>query len=64
MASPLEKLLRAGEGRVIKRLQGVAKSVNALEDEYARLSDDELRGETAEFRERFEAGETLDKLMP
>ncbi|MCB1299086.1 MAG: preprotein translocase subunit SecA, partial [Microthrixaceae bacterium] len=64
MASPFEKLLRAGEGRVIKRLQGVAKAVNALEEEYSRLTDEELRAETVEFRERYEKGESLDKLMP
>ena len=64
MASPFEKLLRAGEGRVIKRLQGVAKAVNALEEEYSRLSDEELRAETVEFRERYAGGESLDKLMP
>ena len=63
MASPLEKLLRAGEGRIIKRLQGVAKAVNALEEDYTHLSDEELRGETAELRSRYEAGETLDQLM-
>lgn len=64
MANPLEKLLRAGEGRLLRRLQQVAKAVNALEDEYAHLTDDELRGETAELRARYEAGETLDQLMP
>ena len=64
MANPLEKLLRAGEGRLLRRLQQVAKAVNALEDEYSQLTDDELRDETAEFRTRYEAGETLDKLMP
>ena len=64
MASPLEKLLRAGEGRIIKRLQGVAKAVNALEEDYTHLTDEELRGETAELRSRYEAGETLDQLMP
>nr|WP_274637868.1 preprotein translocase subunit SecA [Microbacterium bovistercoris] len=64
MANPLEKLLRAGEGRLIRRLQQVARAVNALEDEYAALTDDELRDETAQFRERHENGESLDKLMP
>ncbi len=64
MANPLEKLLRAGEGRILRRLTRVVHAVGALEEEYARLSDDELRGETAELRARFEAGETLDKLMP
>ncbi len=64
MANPLEKLLRAGEGRILRRLQQVVKAVGALESEYAQLTDEELRGETAELRARYEAGETLDKLMP
>jgi len=64
VANPLERLLRAGEGRLLRRLQQVVKAVNALEDEYAQLTDEELRDETAEFRARHEAGETLDKLMP
>ena len=64
MANPLEKLLRAGEGRILRRLQQVVKAVNALEEDYAQLTDEDLRGETAELRARYEAGETLDKLMP
>ncbi len=64
MANPLEKLLRAGEGRILRRLQQVVKAVNALEEDYAQLTDEELRGETAELRARYEAGATLDQLMP
>ncbi len=64
MANPLEKLLRAGEGRILRRLQQVVKAVNALEEDYAQLTDEELRGETAELRARYAAGESLDKLMP
>ena len=64
VANPLEKLLRAGEGRILRRLQQVVKAVNALEEDYAQLTDEELRGETAELRARHEAGESLDKLMP
>src|SRR3546814_11140023 len=64
VANPLERLLRAGEGRIIRRLQQVVKAVNALEEDYSHLTDDELRGETAELRTRFEAGERLDSLMP
>lgn len=64
MANPLEKLLRAGEGRILRRLQQVVKAVGALEEDYEHLTDDELRGETAELRARYEAGETLDQLMP
>ncbi|GAB3280120.1 preprotein translocase subunit SecA [Microbacterium lacusdiani] len=64
MANPFEKLLRAGEGRVRRRLQQVVAAVGALEEDYTQLTDEELRGETAELRARFEAGETLDQLMP
>ncbi|MEJ6555139.1 preprotein translocase subunit SecA [Microbacterium esteraromaticum] len=64
MANPLEKLLRAGEGRILRRLKQVAKAVNALEDDFEKLTDEELRNETAELRARFDKGETLDQLMP
>ncbi|MFC7790102.1 preprotein translocase subunit SecA [Microbacterium sp. MAHUQ-60] len=64
MANPLEKLLRAGEGRILRRLKQVVKAVNALEDDFEKLTDEELRGETAELRARYEKGETLDQLMP
>jgi preprotein translocase subunit SecA len=64
VANPLEKLLRAGEGRVIRRLNQVVKAVGALEEDISKLTDDELRNETVELRARFEKGETLDQLMP
>ena len=64
MANPFEKLLRAGEGRVRRRLQQVVKAVGALEEDYEGLTDEELRNETVELRARYEAGETLDQLMP
>ncbi|MDF2664844.1 MAG: secA, partial [Microbacterium sp.] len=64
MANPLEKLLRAGEGRILRRLQGVVKATGALEEDYEHLTDEELRNETVELRARYEAGETLDQLMP
>jgi preprotein translocase subunit SecA len=64
VANPLEKLLRAGEGRVIRRLNQVVKAVGALEEDISKLTDDELRNETVELRARFENGETLDQLMP
>jgi preprotein translocase subunit SecA len=64
VANPLEKLLRAGEGRVIRRLNQVVKAVGALEEDISKLTDDDLRNETTELRERYEKGETLDQLMP
>ena len=60
----LDKILRAGEGKTLRRLTAVAAAVNAIETDIASLSDDELRGLTDEFRERYGAGESLDDLMP
>jgi preprotein translocase subunit SecA len=59
-----EKLLRAGEGRVVKRLEGIADQVNILEEDFEKLTDAELRGETDEFRQRLADGESLDELLP
>jgi preprotein translocase subunit SecA len=60
----LDSLLRAGEGRLLKKLQGYAVEVNALEANYQNLSDEELKDETRALRERFAAGETLDEMLP
>jgi preprotein translocase subunit SecA len=59
----LDRILRAGEGKKLKALQGIVPDINALEDEIPRLSDDELRGKTAEFRQRLDNGETLDDIL-
>jgi len=60
----VEKLLRAGEGRIVKKLAGLANQVNALEDDFVRLSDAELREETDRFKARIADGESLDDLLP
>ena len=57
------KLLRVGEGRAVKRLKGIADAVLDLDDEYAALSDDELRLKTEEFKTRLKEGESLDDLL-
>ncbi|MEY4348851.1 MAG: hypothetical protein RL719_148 [Actinomycetota bacterium] len=64
MANVINKLLRAGEGRVLARLRNYTSAVNALEESFQALSDEELRNETAVLRERYAAGETLDDLLP
>uniref|UniRef100_UPI002637CAE7 preprotein translocase subunit SecA n=1 Tax=Gryllotalpicola sp. TaxID=1932787 RepID=UPI002637CAE7 len=63
MASVLEKVLRVGEGRVLRKLQGYVRAVNALEEDFKDLTDDELRNETAELRVRLAEGESLDDLL-
>ncbi len=60
----IDKILRMGEGKILRQLEAVAKQVNALEPEYEAMSDAELQAMTPEFRERLAAGETLDDLMP
>lgn len=64
MPKVIDKILRMGEGKVLKQLEAIAKQVNAIEDEFRAMSDDELRGMTDEFRDRLEAGESLDDIMP
>ena len=58
----LEKVLRVGEGRRLKRLSEQAAYITSLEPEFEQLSDADLQGKTAEFRQRLENGESLDDL--
>ncbi|GAA4204086.1 preprotein translocase subunit SecA [Actinocatenispora rupis] len=62
--SVLEKVLRAGEGRMLRRLKAIASAINELEDDYTEKTDDELRALTDEYKERYADGETLDELLP
>ncbi|MFC0581330.1 preprotein translocase subunit SecA [Micrococcoides hystricis] len=64
MASFIERILRTGEKRILKRLRGYADAINNLEPEFQKLSDAELRAETDKFRERINNGESLDSLLP
>ena len=59
----LDKLLRVGEGRKIKALQGLVPDINAREDELKKLSDDALRAKTGEFRQQLDNGAELDDLL-
>ncbi|MEC3980679.1 preprotein translocase subunit SecA [Amycolatopsis sp. H20-H5] len=62
----LNRLLRVGEGKMVKRLRNIADHINTLEDDVKDLSDAELRGKTDEFRKRYDEGkgESLDDLLP
>ncbi|MBV9290885.1 MAG: preprotein translocase subunit SecA [Frankiales bacterium] len=59
----LQKLLRAGEGKILRRLRSIADAVNAIEDDIKALSDAELRAETDVFKKRLADGETVDDLL-
>ncbi|HTY73363.1 MAG TPA: preprotein translocase subunit SecA [Actinomycetes bacterium] len=64
MPAILDKILRAGEGKILRKLERIAAQVNALEEDMAALSDTELREETEKFKARYVDGETLDDLLP
>ena len=62
--SILDRILRAGEGRILKELAKIAESVNSFEAKISVLSDAELQAKTPEFKNRLQNGEDLDDLLP
>lgn len=63
-ASLIKKVIGSRNDRQLKRMGKIVKSISALEESLATLSDDELKAKTTEFRERFSKGETLDDFLP
>ena len=68
MPAFFDKMLRAGEGRILRRLSAISTQVNAIEDEFAAMTDAQLQAMTDEFRKRLAGedgkAETLDDLLP
>ncbi len=64
MPAFFDKILRAGEGRILRDLKKIAILVNAEEARIVALTDGELRNQTALFQARFAEGESLDDIMP
>ena len=64
MPAIIDSVLRAGEGKTLRKLKRIAEQVNSIEEDFAALSDAELRAMTEEFRQRLADGETLDDLLP
>ena len=63
--SIVDRILRIGEGRTLKKLDAIADQVEALADDYSELSDAELREMTDDLKERYQdGGESLDDLLP
>jgi len=60
----VSRALRFGETRKVKDLEAAVVWVNELEPDIEKLSDGDLAAKTGEFKRRFEAGETLDELLP
>ncbi|WP_114855560.1 preprotein translocase subunit SecA [Brachybacterium sp. YJGR34] len=63
MVNLFDKILRAGEGREVRRLEAIARQVGEAEEVFSDLTDEELRAESEHFAERLEDGETLDDIM-
>ncbi|NDE39235.1 MAG: preprotein translocase subunit SecA [Actinobacteria bacterium] len=64
MPAFFDKLMRAGEGRILRELSKIVVDVNAHETRIVAMSDSELRQQTELFKDRFSKGETLDDLLP
>ncbi|KVP98448.1 preprotein translocase subunit SecA [Burkholderia ubonensis] len=60
----LQKIFGSRNQRLVKQYQKTVAAINALETQIEKLTDDQLRGKTDEFRQRHAAGESLDKLLP
>jgi preprotein translocase subunit SecA len=60
----LTQIFGSRNERLLKQYRRVVERINALEVQFEKLGDDELRGKTAEFRQRLEQGTTLDDLLP
>src|SRR5215471_15639581 len=60
----IDNILRAGEGKTLRKLKAVVSQVNSIEEDFKALSDAELRAMTDELRQRHADGETLDDLLP
>ena len=63
MANFLRRMIE-NDKKELKRLSGIADKVEAFSSDMEKLSDGQLRGKTEEFRGRYQAGETLDDLLP
>ena len=64
MVAILDKILRAGEGRALKQLEKLVVLVNKEEERFAKMTDQELRDMTTQFKKRYADGEYLDDLLP
>ncbi|MFG2311709.1 preprotein translocase subunit SecA [Streptomyces sp. NPDC048566] len=62
--SVLSKIMRAGEGKILRKLHRIADQVNSIEEDFVALSDAELRALTDEYKQRYADGESLDDLLP
>ena len=64
MVAVLDRILRAGEGKALKKLAKLAEQTNSFENSFSALDDSQLQAKTQEFKNRISNGESLDDLLP
>ena len=64
MASIIDRIMRAGEGKILRDLSKIVDKVNGFEGDISSLSDEQLRAKTDEFKSRLAQGQTLEDLLP
>ena len=60
----LKKMFGTSQERTLRRFRRIVAEVNAWEEKFQKLSDDEIRQKTEEFKKRYQQGESLDQLLP
>jgi preprotein translocase subunit SecA len=60
----IDSVLRAGEGKTLRKLKTIVSQVNSIEDDFKAMTDAELRAVTDELKQRYQDGQTLDDLLP
>ncbi len=64
MPAIIDNVLRAGEGKTLRKLRSLVTQVNSIEEDFRGLTDAELRATTDELKQRYADGEGLDDLLP
>ena len=59
----LKKLFGSRNDRALKKIRPLVSRINQLAEEYQKLTDDELKAKTPEFKQRLQNGETTDDIM-
>lgn len=60
----VEKIIGSYSARAVKEIRPIVEKINSYEEEYKKLTDEELKAKTPWFKERLEKGETLDDILP
>ena len=64
MPAIIDSVLRAGEGKTLRKLKTIVTQINSIEEDFRAMSDAELRAMTDELRQRYQDGHSLDDLLP